>query len=216
MPDRLNRLENPTVRKLLEAAEQVFAENGFAGARIDDIAARAGMAKSHVYYHFDSKQQIFDDLISLRIGEILEQKTALMEGLTQLDRPAIATLAGRALRELLVPRAAFIRIVLLESVGTGDSDLGAEPLLLRVLRPLLEDTVSRYEALGYDIDRDVFISDVFHFGLLPIVMHIALGERWAAASGIEPSKADELFVSRLVDLQVWNIEHLRQARRDDV
>jgi AcrR family transcriptional regulator len=213
MPDRLNRLENPTVRKLLDAAEQVFAESGFAAARIDDIAARAGMAKSHVYYHFDGKQQIFHDLISLRIGEILEQKTALMCDLTQLDRPSISAFVRRALQELLLPRAAFIRIVLLESVGTGEAEQGVEPLLLRVLRPLLEDTASRFEALGYEIDRDSFVSDTFHFGLLPIVMHIALGNRWAVASGIEPSRADELFVSRLVDLQVWNVEHLRRTSR---
>lgn len=208
MPDRPNRLENPTVRKLLDAAEQVFAESGFAGARIDDIATRAGMAKSHVYYHFDGKQQILDDLITLRIGEILAQKAAIMGEPGDLNASSISEMIRRAVRELLIPHAAFIRIVLLESVGTGGRDDEAEPILLRVVRPLLEDTASRFEALGCVFDRDEFMSDVFHFGLLPVVMHVALGERWAVAAGTEPAAAEELFLSRLIELQIQNVQRL--------
>jgi AcrR family transcriptional regulator len=213
MSARSSRFSSPTVRKLLEAAEEVFAERGFSGARIDEVAARAGMAKSHVYYHFDGKQQILEDLIAWRTGELLAQKDVLLREVRVLDRGTIAAVIRRAVLELLLPRAAFIRVVLLESIGRGgDGPGGEEPLLLRVLRPLLDDAVSRFEALGYALDRDAFVSDLFHFGLLPVVLHVALGDRWAVAAGIDPARARELFLSRLVELQGLNVRRLAPRR----
>jgi len=196
MPTRSNHLDNPTVRRLLEAAEQEFEQHGFAGARVDGIAARARTAKSHVYYHFEGKQQIFDDLI-----EALDHKT-------------LSRFLRRAIDELIVPRAAFIRIILLESLGAGEAKARhSEPLLMKVLRPVLEDWLQRFKALGYAVEREAFLSDLFHFGLLPTVLHVAFGDRWANAAGIAPARAHELFLSRLVQLQSLNVAHIKRTQR---
>lgn len=44
---------------LIAAALDAFYENGFAAARLDDIAARAGLSKGAVYLYFDSKEALF-------------------------------------------------------------------------------------------------------------------------------------------------------------
>jgi AcrR family transcriptional regulator len=44
---------------IVAAALQVFAEKGFAGARIEEIAARAGLSKGAVYLYFPTKQDLF-------------------------------------------------------------------------------------------------------------------------------------------------------------
>jgi len=44
-----------TRTKILDAAVQEFSVNGLAGARMDQIAAVAGVNKALLYYHFDSK-----------------------------------------------------------------------------------------------------------------------------------------------------------------
>jgi AcrR family transcriptional regulator len=59
-----------TVQNILETATQIFAEVGFAGARVDEIARRANVNKAAIYYHIGSKevlytrvlQEIFSDL----------------------------------------------------------------------------------------------------------------------------------------------------------
>lgn len=218
MRERPSQLDNTSVRKLLAAAEAVFEERGFAGARVDAIAARAGMAKSHVYYHFSGKQQIFDDLVDARIAEILADKDALfaqLGDLSGLDPEAISTIVRRGVDELLVPRAAFLRIVLVESLGTGGQmDDDRPSLLMRVVGPLLDDVVARFTSLGYqNVDRDSFVSDVFHFGIVPTVVYVALGDRWAAAAGIAPARAHELVVSRLIDLQRLNVQQLTREQQ---
>lgn len=52
------------IESILAAARAVFIEKGFAAARIEDVAARAGIAKGTVYLHFDSKEALFKALIS--------------------------------------------------------------------------------------------------------------------------------------------------------
>lgn len=45
--------------EILEAALAVFSEKGFAAARLDDIAARAGISKGALYLYFETKQDLF-------------------------------------------------------------------------------------------------------------------------------------------------------------
>jgi AcrR family transcriptional regulator len=64
----------PTERpqELLDAALLVFAENGLAKARVEDIAARAGVSKGTVYLYFDSKEELFREAVRERIARTLE------------------------------------------------------------------------------------------------------------------------------------------------
>lgn len=45
--------------EILAAALEVFSEKGFAAARLDDIAARAGVSKGALYLYFETKQDLF-------------------------------------------------------------------------------------------------------------------------------------------------------------
>ena len=51
------------IQQILDAAFVVFAEKGFVSARMDDIAAAAGLSKGGIYNHFRSKEQIFEELL---------------------------------------------------------------------------------------------------------------------------------------------------------
>lgn len=51
-------------RELLDAALAVFVEKGFAAARAEEIAARAGVSKGTLYLYFDSKEDLLRTLIA--------------------------------------------------------------------------------------------------------------------------------------------------------
>lgn len=57
---------------ICRAALEVFAEKGFAGARIDDIAARAGLSKGAVYLYFPTKEDIFRAVVRQTVVPNLE------------------------------------------------------------------------------------------------------------------------------------------------
>jgi len=58
---------------ILDAAEAVFAERGFHGARIQDIAARARIAVGTLYNHFAHKDDVLSALLEERTEELLAQ-----------------------------------------------------------------------------------------------------------------------------------------------
>jgi len=69
-----------TRQSLLEAAARVFAERGFHGATLDDVAALAGFTKGAVYSNFKSKDDLFLALLEhhlaqgdLRLRALIEQ-----------------------------------------------------------------------------------------------------------------------------------------------
>lgn len=55
-------------RELLDAALALFVEKGFAAARAEDIAARAGVSKATLYLYFRSKEDLLKGLIAERFG----------------------------------------------------------------------------------------------------------------------------------------------------
>ncbi|MEZ0106187.1 AcrR family transcriptional regulator [Catenulispora sp. EB89] len=68
-----------TTELLLAAATAEFAEYGFAGARIDRIAERAGANKRLLYVYFGDKDAVFEAVLRRQIGELAEQ-TPLVDG----------------------------------------------------------------------------------------------------------------------------------------
>lgn len=53
--------------RILAAAGEVFADSGFAGARIDDIAERAGVNKAMLYYHVGDKEQLYVAVLTVTV-----------------------------------------------------------------------------------------------------------------------------------------------------
>lgn len=65
---------------ILEAGFLEFAENGFRATRLDDVAARAGVAKGTVYLYFESKEALFEAAVRSRIVPAVEQAGHLVQG----------------------------------------------------------------------------------------------------------------------------------------
>jgi AcrR family transcriptional regulator len=74
---RWRRRKEARPAELLDAALDVFFEKGFAAARLEDIAARAGVSKGTVYLYFSSKEDVFDALVRAIPQANVEQVRAL-------------------------------------------------------------------------------------------------------------------------------------------
>ena len=57
-----------TRRKILDAAVDEFADRGYAGARVDRIAASAGVNKRMIYHHFGNKVGVFEAALSDQVS----------------------------------------------------------------------------------------------------------------------------------------------------
>ena len=75
-PVRWTRRKEARPTEILDAALKVFAKKGFAGARMEDIARRAGVTKGTIYLYFENKEAVFKTLVRDSIGATLAAVTA--------------------------------------------------------------------------------------------------------------------------------------------
>ena len=66
-----------TRKKLLDAALEVMAQQGYAEATMEQIAAAAGVSKGLAYYHFASKADIASEILGSFVGELHGKFTAI-------------------------------------------------------------------------------------------------------------------------------------------
>lgn len=57
-------------QRILEAAREVFAEAGLEGASLRAIAARAGYTPAALYFHFDSREAIYAELLRASLADL--------------------------------------------------------------------------------------------------------------------------------------------------
>lgn len=68
-----------TRTKLLDAAEQIFSEQGYDGATLRDIAKAAAVHQALTTYHFGTKEQLFDEVIARRAADMERIRLAALE-----------------------------------------------------------------------------------------------------------------------------------------
>jgi AcrR family transcriptional regulator len=140
--------DSPSPReRILDAASAVFAEVGFAGARVDEIARRADINKAMLYYHVGDKEALYTAVLLRnfeRVHGALDE--AMAAGGTVGER--LQTVID-SLVELLRRYPDHPRIVLRE-VASGGANLPPEVLvrmlgLLQMVGGLLADGVEAGE-----------------------------------------------------------------------
>ncbi|UCD89581.1 MAG: TetR/AcrR family transcriptional regulator [Desulfobacterales bacterium] len=67
MNARENR-KKETVRRIIDTAARIFAESGYEGARVDQIADRAGVNKAMIYYHIGNKKALYTRVLHDVLG----------------------------------------------------------------------------------------------------------------------------------------------------
>lgn len=87
--------------EIVEAAFAVFAEKGFAAARLDDIAARAGVSKGALYLYFETKEVLFRAVVH----DMVAPNVAALTGFAEAFPGSFAQLI-----RMMLPRAAQVMV----------------------------------------------------------------------------------------------------------
>jgi len=147
-----SRRSHTSRQRILDAASNVFADKGFSGARVDEIAVRAGVNKALLYYHVGNKRTIYSAVLMRNFDRVEEALADAMAcGESARDRLS-AVIA--AVTEMMQTHPDHPRIVLREFASAG-SNLKPEILerMMRVLGAvggILADGVRTGEFRGTD------------------------------------------------------------------
>jgi AcrR family transcriptional regulator len=74
--------------QIIETAERLFAERGFDGTSVRDIADEAGINVAMISYYFGSKEKLMEALFELRVGSVIIRVESLIkdESLTPIEK----------------------------------------------------------------------------------------------------------------------------------
>ena len=156
--ERLRDAER-TRAELLEIATEIFSEQGYSGARVDEIAERTRTTKRMIYYYFGGKEGLYLAVIEAAYRGIRETEQGLhADHLAPVD-------AVRRIAELTFDHhhdhPAFIRLVSVENIHHGQH-LGKVESLRDLGTPaasLLDDVLARGRVTG-ELRDDVDALDV--------------------------------------------------------
>jgi AcrR family transcriptional regulator len=99
------RKSDVTRERILDSAALVFSEKGYAGARLADIAAAAGIQTGSLYYHFPGRDELVEEVLRQGVARthdsVRERVEALPDGASALDRVR-AAIAGHVLAVLQI------------------------------------------------------------------------------------------------------------------
>lgn len=165
-----------TESRIIDAARTEFARLGLEGARVDQIARRAGVNKAMIYYHFKSKKELYLEVIRafhFEAREIMQEQTASAETIEEL----LAALAG--VYAELFGRIDEIRPIILRELANPHDEvsshvaqiLGGSGIPQRVMT-FLQNGMENSEIREIDI-RQALISfvtmNIGYFFLSPLI-----------------------------------------------
>lgn len=123
--------------QLLLVARKVFAEKGFQATTMDDIAKEAGFTKPILYQYFDSKIELYREIVNETADQLL---ASLREAVSKVDSPREKIeVAFRVYFEMVVESTDAFRILFIHShEGETRGDLREfEAGLVSFLEPLI-------------------------------------------------------------------------------
>jgi AcrR family transcriptional regulator len=101
---------------ILEAALDEFCKKGFAATRVEDVAARAAVAKGTIYLNFKDKEALFEELIRSTLGEHIGRLEAVHLQSGQNMRDTIETIALPLIESARAGRLGdLVRLMIAES-----------------------------------------------------------------------------------------------------
>lgn len=161
-PDRTRDAER-TRAEIIEVATREFADKGYAGARVDEIAAKISTTKRMIYYYFGNKEQLYVEVLEHAYAGIraIEQKLDV-EHLDPVD-------AMRQLAELTFDHHEshpdFIRLVSIENIHRAEH-IARSTVLSGLANPALD-------VLARILDRGR-AAGVFRDGVDPLDIHMVI------------------------------------------
>jgi AcrR family transcriptional regulator len=171
-------------KRVLDAALEVFAREGYGNAAVDEIARRSETSKGGVYFHFPSKQAIFLALIDAAGDLLLDRAERAM---AEVDDPiAKGDAALLAVLRTFGGHRALARLLLIEALGAGRefnqrlSELHAD--FARLIESYLVDAIA---ARAFP-PMDVRLASVAWFGAVNQTV-----TRWVLTG--EPERLEDVY-----------------------
>jgi AcrR family transcriptional regulator len=186
--------------QLLDVGRQLFAERGFDGTSVEEVASRAGVSKPVVYEHFGGKEGLYAVVVDREVSRLLDTFTNALTG----DNPRVLLeQATMALLTYIEDQADGFRILVRESPVGLEKGGGFATIISDIAGQVEYILARQFKARGYETKLAPLYSQA-------LVGMVALTGQWWLDN--RKVKRDEV-AAHLVNL-AWNgLSQLEQKPR---
>lgn len=173
----------------MEAAAEAFSEKGYDGARVDEIAARAKVNKAMIYYYFENKEKLLEAIFEDLIEEVAALKNQFLQESSCKDKKQIDKFYDEMF-SLMNKRKDILRIIAIESLKSNSKD----NTIFKILNPFFKSKLSNSKDKDqHENDIEILI-ECFFFGMMPFLVFLTLGDRWADFYDFNRNEVKKRFV----------------------
>jgi AcrR family transcriptional regulator len=180
-----------TAERILDAAEALFAQRGYEGTTLRDVAAEVGLRTPSLYNHFPNKESLYAAVLERGIRPVLDVMDEVVEGRDRSERDVrqivekIMGLVGR--------RPNLPRLIQHETLSGG-----------RYLTPLLREWIQRTFARAYEMVEASSAASRWapdQFPLLVLAMYHVFVGYFAIAHVYKDLNGEDLLTQQALDQQ---------------
>ena len=153
---------NKTKRKIFETSMKLFADKGYDATSIEEITATVGVAKGTLYYHFSSKEEIFNFLVDEGMKLLKNSITIKTDKMSNsLDKIRAIVLIQI---KILFKYENFITIILSQIWGNDERSKMCKKHVfeyIKIIEGIVKEGIRKKEIV--DKDADIIASGIFGF-----------------------------------------------------
>ena len=79
-------------KELIKIAYELFITKGYENTSVDEIIAKAGIAKGTYYYHFESKEQMLEEVVNMMIDAGVERAKQILQSDLKIEEKLVYTI----------------------------------------------------------------------------------------------------------------------------
>ena len=180
-----------TRERILEAAELVFAENGYHEALVDEIGKRTSISKGGLYFHFPSKERLFFAVMDRLADKLVKHaEKATMRADTPI---AAAEAALDAVVVALSKRKRIARLLVTQGYSMGNAFESKRSEIFNRFSMVIKRRLDEAKSAGQigDVDTDL-ASRIWIGAVNELVVH------WLFSDGPSPSEASVELKNQLI------------------
>lgn len=182
-----------TRKRILGVAEKLFAARGFDATSVDQIARSADVNKALIYYHFKNKRDLILEMFRSIIGEVSDYTERRPE-LPVTDDNETVRQALKGEIDFLLGRKRVLAVMLSEALKSSQRD----DLLFRCAELVMQaehgGELTREGRAARNRQAQLRLVHEFFTGFIPMVMFVALRDRWCGYFGHSPDQVTSDFV----------------------
>lgn len=185
-----------TKDKILNVAEVLFAEKGFDGTSMGEIAKQVGINKASIYYYFESKDKLLEEILKNRtLGFMENQSTCDIRNKSDLTDEDIGLIIKKHLAFLKSKKNILI-IALTEALKENSSSSA----LFNMIDLLYDRILIEIKGNDFRKETDEALKlKGFLFRVLPVLAAAIFDEKWSKHYSLETEKSNETIIKILTE-----------------